>query len=67
MFEEGRRCSVFDLTMRPSFAFFKTYVLRAGVLDGIEGLIISVTTAMLTFSKYAKLRELGRQSSPAQS
>jgi hypothetical protein len=53
--------------MRPSFAFFKTYVLRAGVLDGIEGLIISVTTAMLTFSKYAKLRELGRQSSPAQS
>jgi len=63
MFEGGRRCSVFDLTIRPSFAFFKTYVLRAGVLDGTEGLIIAVTTAMLTFSKYAKLRELGRQSS----
>jgi hypothetical protein len=63
MFDAGRRCSVFDLTLRPSFAFFKTYVLRAGVLDGTEGLIIAVTTAMLTFSKYAKLRELERQSS----
>lgn len=63
MFEQGRRCSPFDLTVRPLFAFFKTYLLRAGVLDGIEGLLISVTTAMLTFAKYTKLRELNNQDS----
>jgi hypothetical protein len=62
MFDEGRRCSLFDLTVRPLFAFFKTYLLKAGILDGVEGLVISVTTAMLTFAKYTKLRELNRES-----
>lgn len=61
MFEQGRRCTLFDLTVRPLFAFFKTYLLRAGMLDGFEGLVISVTTAMLTFAKYVKLRELNTQ------
>lgn len=62
MFEQGRRCTLFDLTVRPLFAFFKTYLLRLGVLDGIEGLEISTTTALLTFVKYVKLRELhGRE------
>jgi glycosyltransferase involved in cell wall biosynthesis len=58
MFDQGRRCSLFDLTVRPLFAFFKTYLLRRGFLDGIEGFEISVTTAMLTFTKYVKLREM---------
>lgn len=60
MFDQGRCCSLFDLTVRPLFAFFKTYLLKAGILDGVEGLEISVTTAMLTFAKYTKLRELNR-------
>lgn len=61
MFEQGRRCSLFDLTVRPLFALFKTYLIKAGILDGTEGLVISVTTAMLTFAKYTKLRELHKQ------
>jgi len=61
MFEQGRRCSLFDLTVRPLFAFGKTYLLKAGFLDGVEGLTISCTTALLTFAKYAKLRELNNQ------
>jgi glycosyltransferase involved in cell wall biosynthesis len=60
MFEQGRHCSLFDLTIRPLFAFFKTYLLRRGFLDGIEGFEISVTTALLTFTKYVKLRELAK-------
>lgn len=58
MFEQGRRCRLLDLTARPLFAFFKTYLLRLGFLDGMEGLEISITTALLTFAKYVKLREL---------
>ncbi len=61
MFEQGRHSSLFDLSVRPLFALFKTYLLKAGILDGIEGMVISVTTAMLTFVKYAKLRELNKQ------
>ncbi len=61
MSEQGRHCRLSDLTVRPLFAFFKTYLIKAGILDGAEGLVISVTTAMLTFAKYAKLRELDKQ------
>lgn len=60
MFESGRRCSAFDLVVRPVAAFLKTYVFRAGALDGVEGLTISVTSALGTLAKYAKLRELER-------
>lgn len=59
MYQAGRKSSLFDLTVRPLFAFVKTYFLRAGFLDGVEGLEIAVTTSLLTFAKYAKLRELG--------
>lgn len=63
MFERGRKGSVIDLTLRPGFAFFKTYFLRMGFLDGFEGYMISTTTALLTFTKYVKLRELERKRS----
>jgi glycosyltransferase involved in cell wall biosynthesis len=62
MFERGRRCGIADLTVRPAFAFFKTYLLRLGFLDGVEGVVISATTSWLAFAKYAKLRELERAS-----
>jgi len=61
MFEQGRRCGTADLLLRPAFAFFRTYFLRMGFLDGFEGYVISTTTALLTFSKYVKLRELERK------
>ena len=41
MFDEGRRCRFPDLPLRPLLAFLKSYVLRAGFLDGIEGLMLS--------------------------
>ena len=63
MFERCRKGNVVDLTLRPGFAFFKTYFLRLGFLDGFEGYMISATTALLTFTKYVKLRELERKRS----
>lgn len=60
MFERGRRCGIADLTLRPAFAFVRTYILRLGFLDGVEGMVISATTSWLAFAKYAKLRELER-------
>lgn len=60
MRDRGRRCGIADVTLRPLAAFLKTYVLRLGFLDGFDGLVVSAATALLTFSKYAKLRELTR-------
>ncbi len=57
---KGRSASLFDLTLRPSAAFAKTYFLKLGFLDGVEGFEVSVANAMSTFVKYMKLRELNR-------
>lgn len=58
MYERGRRWRLSDLMLRPAYAFLKTYILKRGFLDGYEGWLISKTTAFLTFTKYAKLRDL---------
>jgi hypothetical protein len=40
---------------------FSAMVDLVGFLDGVEGIVISATTALLTFTKYAKLREPERK------
>ena len=60
MLEEGRRCGLSDLAVRPGLAFLRTYLLRLGFLDGAEGLEIAAAAAMHVFAKYAKLRDLSR-------
>jgi glycosyltransferase involved in cell wall biosynthesis len=59
MFEEGRRATFFDLLLHPPAAFLRNYVLKAGVLDGTPGLIISAMNAHYVFLKFAKLWALG--------
>jgi glycosyltransferase involved in cell wall biosynthesis len=59
----GRRFSLAGVLVRPPFLFFKMYVLRAGFLDGMHGLILSLLSAAYVFTKYLKLWE--RSSRPA--
>jgi hypothetical protein len=40
--------------------FFKTYFLEQGVLDGFDGLVISMMNGLGSFFKYAKLLELNK-------
>ena len=63
-YEEGRRTSVVMLALHSSFAFFRNYVLRAGVKDGRVGLIVSVLNSYYVFLKLAKLWERQRHSPP---
>ena len=44
------------LIFEPPWTFFSTYVLKAGFLDGIEGLAIANMAALYNFVKYAKAR-----------
>lgn len=55
MFEDGRRAGLASLLFHPPLAFLRNYVLKAGFLDGIPGLIISAMNAHYVFLKYAKL------------
>ncbi len=44
------------LIFEPPWTFFQTYVLKAGFLDGVEGLAIANMAALYNFVKYAKAR-----------
>jgi hypothetical protein len=54
----GRKPTVFSLLVRPSFTFFKMYLLKKGFLEGRYGLLLASLYAVYTFSKYAKAMEL---------
>ena len=58
-FQRGDRASIAALIFSPPLRFFKNYVLRAGFLDGIPGLLISWLSAYSMYLKEAKLWEMG--------
>jgi hypothetical protein len=57
----GRRSNLVDMLAGASWAFFRNYALKGGVLLGSVGLIVSVLNTHYTFAKLAKLRELARE------
>lgn len=61
LFSKGKKPSVFKIVLNPFWAFFTSYFMRAGFLDGLNGFIIAVSVAHLTFLKYIKLYQLHRQ------
>lgn len=57
----GQRASfLFDIVLRPWFAFFKVYIFQLGFLDGKIGFILSVNHYFYTMTKYVKLYYLER-------
>lgn len=59
--QQGRRCSFFSVISHTLGAFVKTWILRAGFLDGKQGLILAGVNAQYTFNKYAALWALSHQ------
>lgn len=51
---------VVHLFLYPALRFMNTYFLKAGFLDGYQGLVLSILDGHYRFMKYAKLRELRR-------
>lgn len=63
MHKKGRGVSAVDLHLRPVWAWFRSYVVQLGFLDGFYGLTIANGQAMYTYLKYAYLREILRSES----
>lgn len=61
-FKKGKRTTPFNIVVNPAWAFFLSYVLRAGFLDGTSGFIIAVNIAHLSFLKHVKLYQLQKKS-----
>ena len=59
--QQGRKCSFFSIISHTLGAFMKTWILRAGFLDGKQGLILAGVNAQYTFNKYAALWALSHQ------
>lgn len=63
MYERGERFSIAQVVIRPPWVFFRMYVLRAGFLDGLAGLVLCLLSSFYVFTKYTKLWELSLNSS----
>lgn len=55
-----KRVSAFKIFYKTTYSFFSNYILKGGIWDGYEGLIVSASTANGVLYKYAKLLELNR-------
>lgn len=55
MYRSGRRGSLTQAVVRGLWAFFRTYVLRLGLLDGRRGFLLAVSNAEGTYYRYLKL------------
>ncbi len=53
--ERGQRASLFTALIHGGWAFFRTYVLRRGFLDGREGFMLAVANAEVSYYRYVKL------------
>ena len=54
-FSRGERGSIGKGVMHGAWAFFRTYVLRVGFLDGAHGLALSISNGQTSYYKYVKL------------
>jgi glycosyltransferase involved in cell wall biosynthesis len=60
-FKAGKKAGPLTASAHKWWSFFRSYIIRAGFLDGYEGYICCSVTAYSSFLKYAKLRKLNKQ------
>ncbi len=60
MYRAGRRVRPGDIVLRPPWTFIRMYLLKAGFVDGLQGLALAVLSSIYVFVKYVKLWELKR-------
>ena len=60
-FKQGKKSSLCHIILRPSWKFFRDYILKMGFLDGKKGFYICIINALYVFLKYVKLEELDKK------
>ena len=55
LFASGKKTNLLNVFLRPGWAFFVSYIIRAGFLDGFFGLVIAKQIGHMTFLKHVKL------------
>jgi glycosyltransferase involved in cell wall biosynthesis len=62
LFDQGKRISVFKPILNGSIAFWRCYLLKRGIFNGLDGLSISLIQGFFSYMKYAKLLKLQKKS-----
>lgn len=55
LFQQGKNASISQALGHGLWAFFRTYVLRLGFLDGRRGLLLAISNAEGTYYRYLKV------------
>jgi hypothetical protein len=58
--EKGKTATLKKAVGHAFWAFLRTYILRAGFLDGREGFMLAISTAESTYYRYVKLMLLNK-------
>jgi hypothetical protein len=58
LYANGKRASFLDVALRPCWRFFRTFVLKAGFLDGGAGFEMAKARAWEGVVKYTRLWDL---------
>lgn len=60
MYQKGKKANSFSPILHGANAFIRHYIFSAGFLDGIDGVTVSLSSAVNSYLKYAKLLEYQR-------
>ena len=58
MYKKGKVAKSLDAPVRAAWAFFRTYCLKFGFLDGVAGYRVACMNARTTYLKYEKLKAM---------
>ena len=61
LYGSGKRANALQLLLLMPLSIARDLILKGGILDGKNGIILAVTGAFYSFTKYAKLWELQNQ------
>jgi glycosyltransferase involved in cell wall biosynthesis len=59
----GRKANIFTPYIHSGWGFFRSYIVRGGILDGSDGYVICSSYAKSTYQKYVRLRHLNKNGS----
>lgn len=61
LFDQGKKSSLAQAIIRAAWTFFRTYVIKASILDGEQGAMLAISNAEVTYYKYLKLHLLNQR------